>query len=107
MSDEVFMEKTRTWLDDLKVRAGYGTTGNSNIGAYNYAFQYATGNDYLYGITGADSGASPGYAISNLGDVNAKWETTKMFNVGLDVTALNNRLTGSIDYYIKKTSDLW
>ena len=48
------MEKTRTWLDDLKVRAGYGTTGNSNIGAYNYAFQYATGNDYLYGITGAD-----------------------------------------------------
>ena len=106
MSDEVFMEKTRTWLDDLKVRAGYGTTGNSNIGAYNYAFQYATGNDYLYGITGADSGASPGYAISNLGDVNAKWETTKMFNVGLDVTALNNRLTGSIDYYIKKTSDL-
>ena len=38
--------------------------------------------------------------------MNAKWETTKMFNVGLDVTALNNRLTGSIDYYIKKTSDL-
>lgn len=107
ISDEAFMEQLKgSWLDDLKIRAGYGTTGNSNIGAYNYAFQYATGNSYLYSITGADSGSSPGYAISNLGDENAKWETTKMFNVGFDATALNNRLTAGFDYYIKKTSDL-
>ena len=43
MSDEKFMEPTRKWLDDFKLRAGYGTTGNSNIGSYNYAFQYGTG----------------------------------------------------------------
>ena len=75
MSDEKFMEPTRKWLDDFKLRAGYGTTGNSNIGSYNYAFQYGTGNYYMYPITGSDSETSPGYVLSNLGDSDAKWET--------------------------------
>lgn len=91
MSDEKFMEPTRKWLDDFKLRAGYGTTGNSNIGSYNYAFQYGTGNYYMYPITGSDSETSPGYVLSNLGDSDAKWETTKMFNIGFDLTALSNR----------------
>ena len=73
MSDEKFMEPTRKWLDDFKLRAGYGTTGNSNIGSYNYAFQYGTGNYYMYPITGSDSETSPGYVLSNLGDSDAKW----------------------------------
>ena len=47
MSDEPFMSSTKKWLDDFKLRAGYGTTGNSNIGSYNYAFQYATGDAYM------------------------------------------------------------
>ena len=100
MSDEKFMEPTRKWLDDFKLRAGYGTTGNSNIGSYNYAFQYGTGNYYMYPITGS------GYVLSNLGDSDAKWETTKMFNIGFDLTALSNRLTAGFDFYVKNTSDL-
>ena len=106
MSDEAFMQPTKKWLDDFKLRAGYGTTGNSNIGSYNYAFQYATGDAYMYPITGSDTDTSQGYSLSNLGDADAKWETTKMFNVGFDLTALNNRLTAGFDFYIKKTSDL-
>jgi TonB-linked SusC/RagA family outer membrane protein len=107
ISDESFMAPAHeTWLDDLKLRAGYGTTGNSNIGAYNYAFQYGTGNGYVYSIAGDDSSANTGYGISSLGDDNAKWETSKMFNVGYDLTAFNNRLTSSFDFYIKKTSDM-
>lgn len=106
ISDEKFMEKTRLWLDDLKLRAGYGTTGNSNIGAYNYAFQYATGNGYLYSITGSDTEVNTGYAISNLGDPDAKWETTRMLNVGFDATLFHNRMTASFDYYTKKTTDM-
>lgn len=106
MSDEAFMAKTRELLDDLKLRAGYGTTGNSNIGAYNYAFQYGTGNTYLYSITGSDSDVYSGYGVTALGDANAKWETSKMLNVGIDVTALKNRLTLNLDYYVKKTSDM-
>jgi TonB-linked SusC/RagA family outer membrane protein len=106
ISDESFFESTKQWLDDLKLRAGYGTTGNSNIGAYNYAFQYATGNRYLYSITGSDTQVATGYAIQNLGDPNAKWETTRMFNVGLDATAFKNRMTLNFDWYTKKTTDM-
>ena len=87
ISDEKFMEKAHaTWLDDLKIRAGYGTTGNSNIGAYNYAFQYSNPTRYLYGISGGNSGAATGFGLTALGDVYAKWETIKMFNVGFDLT---------------------
>ena len=106
ISDEKFMEKTRTWLDDLKIRAGYGTTGNSNIGAYNWAFQYGTGNSYLYSITGSDTEVYQGFGVTNLGDVDAKWETSKMFNAGFDITAFDQRLTANFDYYIKNTSDM-
>ncbi len=106
MSDEKFMEKTKEFIDDLKIRAGYGTTGNSNIGAYNYAFQYGTGNTYLYSITGSDTDVYAGYGVTDLGDVNAKWETSKMLNTGIDLTAFGNRLNFNFDYYIKKTSDM-
>ena len=107
ISDEKFLEQARSsWLDDLKIRAGYGTTGNSNIGAYNYAFQYSNDSRYLYGIAGVNSGANTGYGIQNLGDSNAKWETVKMLNAGIDLTAFNSKLTANIDFYIKKTSDM-
>lgn len=107
MSDEPFLQTARqSWLDDLKLRLGYGTTGNSNIGSYNYAFQYANENASLYSISGDNSGANTGYAMTNLGDTEAKWETVKMFNVGYDFTAFNNRLTSSFDFYVKNTSDM-
>lgn len=106
ISDEAFMASTSNWLNDMKIRAGYGTTGNSNIGSYNWSFQYATGNGYLYSTSGNDGVTATGYGISNLGDPSAKWETIKMTNFGLDATALDNRLTLGIDYYIKNTSDM-
>lgn len=106
MSDEKFMESTRSYLDDLKLRVGYGTTGNSNIDPYNWAFQYGTGNTYLYSIMGTDSDVAAGYGVTNLGDVEAKWETAKMLNVGFDATVFNNRLNINFDYYVKKTSDM-
>lgn len=107
MSDELFMESSRTWLDDLKFRIGYGTTGNAQVGrSINYAFLYGTGTGYGYDFAGTDSGQYTGYVVTDLGDPNAKWETTKMLNVGLDGTLLKNRLTFNADYYIKKTSDL-
>jgi TonB-linked SusC/RagA family outer membrane protein len=106
MSDEAFMEPTRSWLDDFKWRAGYGTTGNSNIDAYNWAYQYGTSNDYLYAIDGSDSGNSQGYHVTFLGDPNAKWETVKSLNVGFDATALGNKLNFSFEWYIRTTTDM-
>lgn len=106
MSDEKFMESTKKWMDDFKLRAGYGTTGNSNIDAYNWAFQYGTGNTYLYSISGSDSDVKTGYGVTNLGDIDAKWETSKMLNVGFDATVLDQRLSVNFDWYLKKTSDM-
>lgn len=106
MSDENFMEKTRTWLDDFKLRAGYGTTGNSNIGAYNWAFRYGTGNTWLYSINGSDTDVMTGYGVTALGDIDAKWETSKMLNVGFDATVFDQRLGINFDWYLKKTSDM-
>lgn len=105
ISDEAFMTKAReTWMDDMKLRLGYGTTGNSNIGNYNYAYQYGTSNMYSYAFNGVNP--VPGYVQTVMGDVNTKWETVKMFNVGVDLTALHNRLTVNGDFYIKTTSDM-
>ncbi len=106
ISDESFMDGASGWLNDFKFRAGYGTTGNSNIGSYNWAYQYATGTNYHYAFDGSDNAASTGYAVSALGDSDAKWETTRMFNIGFDASALDNRLTIGFDYYIKKTTDM-
>ncbi|MDR1257843.1 MAG: TonB-dependent receptor [Tannerellaceae bacterium] len=105
ITEEAFMATTRGWLDDLKIRAGYGTTGNSNIGAYNYAFQFATGNSYNYGMTGTDTYVGTGYAISNLGDPDAKWETVRSLDIGLDGSVFN-KLTFNLDWYMKKTTDM-
>lgn len=106
ISDEPFMEFSSKWLNSLKLRAGYGTTGNSNIYAYNWAFQYGTGNTFLYAIDGSDSGAYQGFGVTQLGDLDAKWETARMFNVGFDYSLFHSRLTGDFDFYIKKTSDM-
>ncbi|MDR2388649.1 MAG: TonB-dependent receptor [Tannerellaceae bacterium] len=105
ITEEDFMASSRQWLDDLKIRAGYGTTGNSNIGPYNYAFQYATGNAYNYGNTGTDSYVQTGYAISNLGDPDARWETVHSLDIGFD-GAVFNKLTFNFDWYMKKTTDM-
>jgi TonB-linked SusC/RagA family outer membrane protein len=105
ITEENFMAPTRRWLDDLKIRAGYGTTGNSNIGSYNYAFQYSTGNSYNYALTGTDTYVGTGYAISNLGDPDAKWETVHSLDIGFDGSVFN-KLTFNFDWYMKKTSDM-
>lgn len=107
ISKESFMSGlTSSWMNDLKLRVGYGTSGNSNIGEYNYAFQFATGDPYLYSTLGDDASVSPGYAISNLGDPNAKWETIRTLNTGIDASLFNYKLDFSFDFYIRKTTDM-
>ena len=100
--EEDFMKKQDVF-DDLKFRVGYGVSGNSfGFNAF-YARQvygstgWFTGSDgNSYRVLGATRNANP----------DLKWEKTGMFNVGLDFGFFNNRLTGTIEYYSKKTSDL-
>ena len=97
ISEENFM-KDITWLDDLKLRASYGTSGNKT-------------SDYLYGYQafyegGANYNGESGFRHSQLANPDLSWEKSKNFNVGLDFAVLNSRLHGSIDYYIKNSDEL-
>lgn len=96
LSEETFM-KPYEWLDNLKVKTSYGAVGNDRLSTM-YAYQglYGTGfNDY----------GLPGLLVSRLPNESLKWETNLQFNVGLEFTALN-RVTGSFEYFKRKSKDL-
>lgn len=100
--NESFLESTRNWLNNLKLRAGYGVTGV--IPAYSYQsivrYSYSGGNYYRDGKWGKGL-----KALSNA-NPDLKWEIAKELNVGLDWGVLNDRLGGSVDFYVKNTSDM-
>ncbi len=104
LSEEPFL-KNASWMDDLKIRASYGVTGQQDgIGNYNYLPTYwsGTSNSQYIGSDGSYINTYlPSSYVSDL-----KWETTKSYNLGLDWTFLDNRIQGSFDWYTRKTEDL-
>lgn len=101
LSQENFM-KSLTWLDQLKLRGGYGVLGNQEIDDYQYSSVITTGINYPDGNGGLIQGAFPKY----FANPDIKWEQTAMTNVGIDFMALKNRLSIVADYYIKNTKDI-
>ncbi len=101
ISQEEFM-KDVNWLDDLKLRVGYGVTGNQDgLDPYRtlelygrYGSYYDSGNWYT------------AYRISQNANPDLKWEQTSSFNIGLDFVLLKNRLSGTVEWYKKNTSDM-
>ncbi|WP_418698807.1 SusC/RagA family TonB-linked outer membrane protein [Bacteroides sp.] len=104
LSDEAFMQGTSGWLNNLKLRAGYGVTGNQNgIDPYkSLAILSADGASYYDATT--DSWKKSYVQAQNV-NPDLKWESTAQLNIGLDFGLLN-RINGTIEYYHKKTSDL-
>ena len=101
ISNEKFMEGL-TWLNNLKLRAGYGVTGVIVGNSYNSLTRYEYGSPYFY-----DNGVwHQGLSVKSNPNPDLKWETSKEFNIGLDWAVLDERLSGSIDVYQKKTSDM-
>ena len=118
ITQENFM-KELIWLDDLKLRASWGQTGNqeiSNLARYTiYAPNYGTtdsfgGQSYgtAYDITGSNGGGTlpSGFKRNQIGNDNIKWETTTQTNVGIDFSLFKQSLYGSLEYYYKKTTDI-
>ncbi|MDR2775720.1 MAG: TonB-dependent receptor [Tannerella sp.] len=99
-SDEAFMEATKNILSNGKLRAGYGETGNSNVGLRIYD-TYGVSGEYVFGDT-----KYTGMGATKLGNPKLTWETTKEFNVGLDLGFLNNRINLTAEYYNRIISDL-
>ena len=107
LSEEGFMTPARTWLDDLKLRASWGLTGNSELPrATNFAFEYITDPTITnYDISGSNSG-SMGYKLNNFGNTDTKWEAVENYNVGLDATILQGRFGAGLDLYRKTTTNM-
>lgn len=103
ISEERFMKGTRTWLSNLKLRAGWGATGNCNT-YKNYPSQLLFLGDQNYAF--GNNIDNPAIYISQMANKNMKWETTYQTNIGLDFGFLNNRITGQVDIYNKETKDL-
>ncbi len=108
VSQEPFMEGTRDWLDDLKLRVGYGLTGNSEIPrATNFAMLFTTTPALTnYDLAGANTGTTPGYRLATYGNEETRWEATKMTNLGLDATFGGGRFNTTFEVYNKITSDM-
>lgn len=99
VSNEAFMQNQNI-VSDLKLRASFGQTGNSNIGNNALAL-YGTGRNYTYGEQ-----VSVGVSQSQLANPNLKWETTTEFNLGLDFGFFKNRVVGSMEFFARRVSDL-
>lgn len=103
ISEESFMKGTRTWLSNLKFRAGWGVTGNNNTSSnYPSHLLYGTNQNYAFNNS-IDNPAIYPYQMANK---NLKWETTYQTNLGVDFGIFNNRINGVIDVYDKHTKDL-
>ena len=95
------MEGSREWLNDLKIRADYGETGNQDFGSYNSLNTMSGFGYYLYNgkfiqVWGPSKNVNP----------NLRWEKGKNWNVGVDFSMFNNRFYGSLNYFNRRTQDL-
>lgn len=95
-SNEKFLQDAATWFDNGKLRLGWGQTGNSNIGAYAWGSA----------ISRMPTGLGMGYRPANIANEAIKWETQEQWNVGLDLSFLNNRINFVGDIYLKRSKDM-
>jgi TonB-linked SusC/RagA family outer membrane protein len=102
VSDEPFFSNLKKYINDLKIRGGWGQTGNSGIGNYNAISTLGTLNYVL----GSSSAVSAGYETNKVANSNLGWETNTDWNIATDVQFLNNRIALSVDYFYRLTQDL-
>lgn len=98
LTEEGFLPKV---FDELKLRASWGQTGNQEIGNYASQLTFGNGPSAVFNNTVTTS-----VIPLRIANPDLKWETTTQFNVGIDASILNGRLSGTIDYFDKKTTDL-
>jgi len=105
LTDESFMSSAR-WLNNFKLRAAYGTTGNDQIEGFRAysAFGGGAGTTF-YDINGTNTSTVTGYSATALGNPSLKWETQTQYNIGVDGVIFNNKLDFSIDVYERTNKD--
>ena len=104
VSDEPFFENI-DFVNNLKLRGGWGKTGNNRIGDFDAFTTLASSNTSGY-VWGNGENYAIGATINNLGVPDLRWETTSQFNAGLELGIFKNRIQVEMDYYLKRTDDL-
>ena len=103
--NEHFMEDTRDWLNNLKVRFSWGKNGNDNIGDFRYTVLTQGGNNYGFGMAGGEHEAISSKA-AGLANPDIKWEESEQYDFGVDFGFWNNKLTFTVDWFKKKTNGM-
>ncbi|NKI25268.1 TonB-dependent receptor [Arenibacter sp. 6A1] len=104
VSSEPFMQSINHVLNNLKLRSSWGLAGADNIGRFSYMSAYGVGNNAVFG--GQSPNIAMGYTETRFADPNITWETSEMFNVGIDAALFRNKLTFEADYFYKVTRDI-
>ena len=106
VTNENFL-KSKRLINFLKIRGGYGLTGNQEIGNYNSFSTYATSPESsFYDLSGAKTSSQPGYELGQFGNANAKWETTNSLNLGFDAALWGNKFEVNFDWFKRNTTDM-
>jgi TonB-linked SusC/RagA family outer membrane protein len=99
ISEEQFMDNVN-WVNELKLRVGYGVLGNQGINNFETIQTLVAGGSSVFG-----GSIAQGVVPARLPNPNLRWETTAEYNIGLDYSLVNDRISGSIDYFNRTTSD--
>lgn len=106
LSEEAFI-KNVTWINDLKLRVGYGILGNDLIDDFGFITTYRfDAYSAGYPIDGSNTGFSPGLRNTRIGNPDVKWEQSTTTNIGIDAALFNNKLSIALDFYTRNTTDL-
>ena len=103
LSEEKFMEGTRGWLDNAKVRLGWGKVGNQNINPGLFLSTMDNGVNYVFGVP---ANRFPSSIVGQMGNPRLRWETVEDYDFGIDATFLQNRLNLTFDLYQKNSHDM-
>lgn len=108
VSEEPFIRDNEVvWLDNLKVRAGWGQVGNDGVGSSSFVKTMGFSSNVFYGYPLGLNGQymQEGAAVLTLPDLNGKWETNEQWDAGIDFSFWNGKLSGSVDYFLRDTKD--
>ena len=101
ISEESFMKENVSWIDNLKLRASWGQLGNQNISNYPYQYVLGTGWNYTFG-----GSLASGIKLATLPNIDVRWETTTITDIGIDLSILKDKLSMTLDYFDKTTNDI-
>ncbi|TKG97431.1 SusC/RagA family TonB-linked outer membrane protein [Puteibacter caeruleilacunae] len=103
VSEESFLQEKLPVVNNLKLRASWGKLGNQQIGNYPYQSMLSLGQDYVFG---EEESLSSGAGVLNLPNTDITWETTRMTDIGLDISLFDSKLSIVVDYFNKTTEDI-